>query len=216
MSNRKRCRADVASFIRENCRGTGHQQMADMIAERFGVHMTKGQIKAYYANHKLSSGLTGYFEKGQEAFNKGKTWDEFMSPDAQRRCMATSYKKSHVPDSHRNVGDTRVNADGYRYIKVGEPNHWMAYHKYVYKREKGEIPDGYILTFIDGNPLNCDIDNLGLETRPQSVRKNQSHIRGYDRQSFDAANMIADIMNAKSALKRRRKSKGKKDGQNDK
>lgn len=54
----------VKKFISEHHGGTGYQAMADLLNQTFGTSYTKDQIRAYYKNHKLDSGLKGCFKTG--------------------------------------------------------------------------------------------------------------------------------------------------------
>jgi hypothetical protein len=43
-------------------------------------------------------------------------------------------------------------------------------HIHNWRRAGGEIPEGYVLKFIDGNPENCEASNLKLMTRGDIIR----------------------------------------------
>ena len=51
------------------------------------------------------------------------------------------------------------------YIKVSDDpksryTNWIPKQNYIWEREYGPIPEGYTVTFLDGNPRNCNIENL--------------------------------------------------------
>lgn len=59
---------------------------------------------------------------------------------------------------------------GYTYIKIAEPDVWVLKHRYVYEKEIGEIPEGYIVMFLDGNKKNIVKENLCLaKIRPHAI-----------------------------------------------
>ena len=64
--------AEIKKFIEENHKGVGPKEMAELLNKTFGTSYTKEQLKSYYGNHKISSGLTGYFKTGHTPANKGK------------------------------------------------------------------------------------------------------------------------------------------------
>ena len=71
----------------------------------------------------------------------------------------------------------------------------------------GRVPDGCMITFADGNSLNCDIENLILETRAQHAIKNSKYNRfpkSYDRESAETLNRLADLKMATTKAKKRR------------
>ena len=63
---------EVLEFILQNYKGKGHSEMAKLLNEKFGTEYTAKQIKTFYGNRKLNSGLTGRFESGFVPPNKGK------------------------------------------------------------------------------------------------------------------------------------------------
>jgi len=115
----------------------------------------------------------GWYKKGQEAFNKGKKWDEFMSEEGQKNCLKTCYKKGHSPHNHKNIGSVRMQADGYYYIKVSEPRKWEQLHHVIYKQHNPDYIQQRddILEFADGNRANLHIDNIILSTRQESIKR---------------------------------------------
>lgn len=208
---------EIDAFIREHIEGTGHQAMADLVNERFGTSFTKDQMKAYYARNHLNSGLTGRFEKGQEPANKGKTWDEYMSPEGQAASRKTQYKPGHLPHNGGTpVGTIRLRHDHkdrpgskpYYWQKVEQPNVWRMKHVVEWEKHNGPVPDGCMVTFANGDTTDWRIDNLILETKAQHGVKNRHHIHGYDRESALAANKIADIKMAVTQAKKRKRKRG--------
>lgn len=200
------------AFILEHHKGVGSKAMTDLVNERFGTSFTKAQIKGYYQRNKLNSGLTGRFEKGSEPFNKGKTWDDFMSPERQKNCRKTQFKPGNMPhNGGAPVGTVRLRQNRrrggkpYYWEKVEQPSVWRMRHVLEWERHNGPVPDGYIVAFANGDTTDCRIDNLILETRAQHGVKNSRHIRGYDRESALTANKIADIKMAITKAKKRKK-----------
>lgn len=132
---------DVVEFIVENHKEKSYQQMIDLLKNKFGVDMTKSQIKSFYGNHHLNSGRTGRFEKGQAPFTKGKKQTEFMSKEAIERSSLTRFKKGQKPLNFCEIGTTVKTTDGYWKTKVANPNVWQLTHRLLWEQEKGEIPE---------------------------------------------------------------------------
>jgi hypothetical protein len=59
-------------YFLENYVGKTAQAFADEMNEKFGLSLTRKQVKNYRRNNRLNSGLTGQFEKGHTPANKGK------------------------------------------------------------------------------------------------------------------------------------------------
>ena len=103
---------EIDTFIQEHYKGTGYLEMANLVNERFGTSYTADQINSYYGRNHLNSGRTGRFEKGQEPPNKGKKWDEFMSPEGQEASKKTQFKKGQIPhNGGAPVGELRIRYD---------------------------------------------------------------------------------------------------------
>ena len=113
----------VAEFIRANHKGTGHAQMAAMLKENFGLEYKPSQIKGFYGNHKLNSGLTGRFQKDHVPPNKGKKG--FCAPG----CEKSHFKKGHTPANKLPIGTILTKSDGYVWKKIGEgARDWRQLH----------------------------------------------------------------------------------------
>ena len=63
------------------------------------------------------------------------------------------------------IGSERIDkshTNGYRVkIKVAKGHEgWVDKGRYIFENQNGKIPEGYVLVYLDGNPMNCEIDNL--------------------------------------------------------
>ena len=47
--------------------------------------------------------------------------------------------------------------------------------RYIWEQHNGPIPKGSVVSFKDGNKLNCDIDNLFLTTQEEIMLRNSLH-----------------------------------------
>lgn len=196
---------EVAVFIRENYVGVGPKEMAAVLNEKFGSSYTKEQVKTYYNNHDLNSGLTGRYEKGNVPYTKGKSWDEYMSPEAQQRSLRTAYKKGNVPENILPVGTITKTAEGAALIKVsmdgGQWDRWMPIHRKVWEDHHGPIPEGMMVIFKDGNKDNWEIDNLALITNGENAQLNTRGLRFDNPEKTEAGLLVAKMYQA--ARKRR-------------
>jgi len=199
-------------YIHENHKGTGPTEMAARVNERFGTNFSQKQMSSYYKRNHLRSGLTGHFEKGQESWTKGKTWAEFMSPEGMENSRKYQFKKGNIPhNGNVPVGEMRIRIDRRRYRywwqKLAQPNVWRQKHVLEWEKHHGPVPEGYVITFCDGDTTNWHIENLILSTKAQHAVKNRERIHGYDRESEIAANAIAEL---KITAARKRKKTGTK------
>lgn len=168
---------EIKEFVFNNYIGCGPSEMAKVVNEKFGKNYTKQQLKSYYANHHLNSGLTGYYEKGHVPANKGKKG--YYAPG----CEKGWFKEGHIPKNHKPVGSERITKDGYVEIKIAEPNKWVLKHRYVWEQNNGPVPKGFIVRFLDQNKQNCSIENLALVSRAEHIEITRRNL------SFDAAEL---------------------------
>ena len=129
--------------------------------------------------HALTpSGIPFRFKKGQQSWNQGKTWDDFMSKKAQQRSRSTCFKKGNIP--HNAIGKEngtitiRTDKDTGRKtkwirLKLGK---WQELHRYLWRKHKGKIPKGLCVAFKNNDSLNCVITNLELITREENMKRN--------------------------------------------
>lgn len=183
-------------FILANYCGVGPTEMTGMVNERFGTSYSSGQIRSWYKNHHLDSGLTGRFEKGQLPWSAGKKpQDMAYRPGALERLQASWYGKGSRAHNHLPVGSVRTRKpDGYRWIKVAEPNRWRLLAMVVWEKEHGPVPRGYLVIHKDGDPANDDLSNLMLIGRRQHSIVNGMKLQSRDPEIMEASVALADAI----------------------
>ena len=194
---------EVCRFIEKHHKGTGHQAMADLLKREMGLKYSKEQIKTFYHNHGLNSGITGHFEKGKPSHNKGVP----MSPEVYEKAKATMFKKGQRPHNAVPVGTVVLATIGYYKVKVAEPDVWEFCHVKAWEEHYGKVPEGSMVSFKDGNREDWSIENLMLVTRQENSYMNHG-LRFEQRELTEAGLNIAKVkVAARNARKRR------KDGQ---
>lgn len=195
---------EIAKYIRSNCIGVGPTEMAEILNEKFGSSYTKEQLKTYYANHDLNSGLTGYFPKGHVPANKGKK----MSSEQYEKCAATMFQRGNIPHNHMEVGEYTHTSDGYLIRKVQEEGkqreRFEFVHRATWEKHYGPIPEGKMVSFLDGDKDNCDIDNLVLMDNSENLEMNRSGLRFSNAESTKSGLALAKV---KIAIRNRSKKK---------
>lgn len=111
------------------------------------------------------------YSKGHTPLNKGKK----MSPELYEKCKVSMWKPGNIPQNWKPNESVvqRIDKTGrvYKYYKV-KNSHWILYHHKVWNDHHGPIPSKHIITFKDGNTLNCDISNLELITMAENAIRN--------------------------------------------
>ena len=114
------------------------------------------------------------------------SWDSGRPPPMRLRRLTLRsidnpgrFKKGHLPQTVAPEGDRTVRC---RFDNRKVPqlmirlklDHWAYLSHYVWETFFGPIPAGQLVTFIDGNTLNCHPDNLRLISRQENLRRNKN------------------------------------------
>ncbi|NQY00576.1 MAG: HNH endonuclease [Pseudoalteromonas sp.] len=86
------------------------------------------------------------------------------------------YRYLKTSDTYKKCG--WVDKGGYLRITIGDRD--IMAHRLLWYMENGDIPDGYQIDHIDGNPLNNIIENLRLVTCSQN-NKNKGKYKGREK-----------------------------------
>ena len=193
-------------FIRDNVVNT-EKGLTELVNKTFGTNYSVSSISNMKTKLGIHSGLVGgRFQKGQISHNKGKKWDDFMSPEAQANSRKTTFKKGNIPHNHRPVGSERVNVDGFAEVKVAEPNKWKLKHRLLWEEVNGEIPEGYKIIFLDGNRSNIQLSNLEMVKDAEEFIMNQQGLFSHDADMTKSGVLISKVRHKAFELK---KSKNK-------
>lgn len=183
---------EVVKFIRENHIGIGPKEMAARINETFGTNYTHSQIKGWYANHKLDSGISGHFTKSHVPFNKGNK-GVFLGGEVAEACQ---FKKGNKSWNWVPLGSERINGDGYVDIKIADgklQKNWKGKHILIWEEHNGPVPPGHVVIFGDGNRRNFDPDNLILVSRAQLAVLNKRRLIQDDADLTRTGIIVADV-----------------------
>jgi hypothetical protein len=166
-------RAFISEFF---CAGHTYNETISAYNEKFDDHMTFNRLKGYISNHKLVNGRTGRFKKGNVPHNKGK-----HTPSVGRM-VETQFKAGHMPHNTKPIGYERISKDGFIEVKVREKpengrRNFEFKHRWIWEQAHGEIPKGYIITFLDGNPKKCELENLAMISKAENLQLQRAGLR---------------------------------------
>lgn len=142
-------------FIREIAEGKHVEEIQKVFNDKYKVDVTFKSIKGVMYRNGIKNKMQGVstrFKKGQTSWCKGMKGLNLGGNKGW-------FKEGNTPPSHKPVGSETLK-DGWVMIKVAEPNVWRKKHHHIWEQEHGEIPDGMVLRFKDGNKLNVTLDNL--------------------------------------------------------
>ncbi len=187
----------IRDYISENYLGTGPTDMSKLLNKTFGTSYTAGQLKGYYANHDLDSGLKGYFPKGNIPFNKGTHiggWEP------------TQFKKGSIPPNRLPIGSERIDSkDGYTYVKIQDGHlnkNWKLKHVLIWEEQNGPVPKGHNVIFGDRDNSNFDINNLIMVSKQQMLLLNRHKLIQNDAELSRTGVIIADLIAKTNQRKR--------------
>ena len=181
---------EVKRFIAEHYVGTSWQVMTDLLNQTFGTNYTKNQIRAYYKNNRLDSGLKGHFKKGGVPWNKG-------TKGLQQGGEETQFKPGNRSANWVPVGSERVNSDGYADVKIQDgklQKNWKCKHRIIWEEANGPVPKGHVIIFADSNRLNVSLDNLILITQKELSVLNKKGLIKNDPELTKTGVVVANLL----------------------
>lgn len=191
---RRRYTGEEIDFLRKNAPGRCYKEIVEMFNRKFDFQINAKKLRETLKNHKISTGLTGRFEKGITPHNKGKKF-----PGTGNR---TTFRKGATPHNKMKVGEDTVTTDGYVKTKIAEPDVWEFKHKLIWKEKNGPIPEGHSVIFADGNKLNLDIDNLLLVSKAELLMLNRKKLISENSELTKTGLNVVKVMNKIHKIKK--------------
>ena len=193
-------------FLIDNVKGITLKELTRRFNDKFNYSLSESNIANRKNKLKISSGIKGgQFQKGQVSWNKGKTWEDYMSIEGQKNSRKTCFKKGNKPHNHRPVGSERITVDGYIEIKVAEPNKWELKARVIYENKYGKIPVDHKLIYLDGNKQNLELSNLKVISYAEELIMNKNKLRYDKKELTEVGHTIAKIIHKQGKLKNERK-----------
>lgn len=159
---------EIKDFLREQIKTHSIAECAELIKEHFNwENMNREKVKGALMRYNIKTGRTGYFLKGTIPPNKGKS----MSQELRDKVKDTWFQKGHRPKNELPIGTRIFSKEGYLVEKVRDEigikacERWRPVHQLLWEKERGPIPEGYVVTFLDGDITNITIENLALVSR---------------------------------------------------
>ena len=144
------------------------KEVAEMVKTKFKwPEMSETLIKGALMRYHIKTGRTGRYEKGSVPANKGKPMPQWI----REKCEASWFKKGQRPPNELPIGSRVFSKDGYLMEKIRDDlklkacERWRPVHQLLWEKERGPIPEGYVVTFLDGDNTNITIENLALVSR---------------------------------------------------
>jgi len=160
-----------------------------IISEHFGLSISAVYQKAYSMKLKksaeflsspecgilikgTSTGKEFRFIKGHVSANKGKT----MTEDFKEKVKHTFFQKGHTPKNTKHDGYISIRTDNkgrpYAHIRTSL-GRFCHLHRHIWEQANGEVPEGLIVVFKNGDTADIRLDNLELVTRRELLFRNR-------------------------------------------
>lgn len=206
--------AEVVDYVKIIAENKKKSDIAKQVNAKFGINLSKANIKSIFQYYKISSTLTGHFENSHIPWNKGKN----MRKETFEKLRPTLFCKGHVPWTYREVGSIRTSKEGHVIIKVAETGRkttdWRPLKNIVWELRYGKVPAGKIITMLDGNKYNFNLSNLACISCAENAMINKYGMR-YDNSDLTRTSVnIAKVVLKVGDYKKRNgdgKSKGNKE-----
>lgn len=154
---------DRVSFILENYKSISRQELTERFNTRFGTNKSVKAITSWCNSRGLNNDSDGKFKDGHVSWQTGLKGDEYKSHFTEesfnRSISGIMNKRAHA------IGDELVR-DGVPMILVSvEPNvniwdRCVPKRRYVWEQAYGPIPPKHKIIHLDGDCMNCNLDNL--------------------------------------------------------
>lgn len=158
-------------YLRKIAPGMPYKEIVKNFNEHFGLNLRYHQIVGQMKAKKIRNGRDMRFHKGHTRNTKD------INPEIYKKIKesGTWFKKNQIPTIAVPIGTERTKSDGYTYIKIRNghgDNNWVLKHRYIYEKEFGPIPEDHVVTFLDSDKSNFDIENLICIDRKIMLRMN--------------------------------------------
>lgn len=116
----------------------------------------------------LKKGVQYRFPKDHKPWNKGKKGIMIGGIESQ-------FKPGSLPHNTKYDGAISLRPDKtgkkYKHIRISK-GVWKLLHRVVWEKSNGPIPEGYLIRFIDGNEMNCELNNLEIISKKDNMARN--------------------------------------------
>ena len=178
--NRKIYPEGYVDYIKSLQPGMHWEECYEKVMDHFGLDRNYIGLQCFlgYVKQKdIKNGISCKFDHHHPG-NKGKK----MSPEQYEKCKATMFKKGDRPGNELPVGSVVRAADGRWKKKVAEDRvpyrrNWEYIHRLIWIEANGPIPEGYKVTFLDGNYDNLTLENLALVSSAELQYMNRKGLK---------------------------------------
>lgn len=187
-------------YMIDHQRGISRAQLTDQLNRHFGSEFNVRQIDNYLKRRGIKNGRNTRLTTGSKPWNKGSKG--VCKPNAG------SFSKGQRPVNHKPVGHERI-ADGYILIKTDQVNPytgtkgWYRHkHRVLWEQAHGPVPKDCIVSFIDGDPMNCVLENLEMISLAEKTYLNRNGYNRLPNEVKPSMKVMAKVITRSKAIER--------------
>ena len=181
------------AYVRKIIKGVRRKEVFEKFNNKFEP-IKFSQFLSLLSNHRITNGISSKFKKGSVPANKGTK--------GMSKANSGSFGRGRETHNKAKIGKETITKDGYVRVKVGYPNIWKPKHRIVWEKEKGEIPKGMYVLFLDSNKLNCNIENLALVTKSEMLIINKMRLTKDDAELTSIGLNVAKLIDKVNKVKK--------------
>ena len=194
-------------FLKKNVRGKTYAELTILFNKHFKTDFSLRQVWGLCQRYGISNGksyaewtpemkdyiksnyqkatsikdllvmVNAYFETNFTIKQLGNfLWKNHQKIDLQLRSRSSRSGVFAKP-----MYSEKLNSKGYVVVRVSmtgtQYEMWKGKHSLVWEQAYGKIPKGRQIIFLDGNKLNCALENLAMVSREECLRLSQYGLR---------------------------------------
>lgn len=174
---------NIINWLEENVPGRPWKETFRMFKQEFpGFEWNLDAMKRTCYKHGIHNGINAQFKKGNEAWNKGMKG--LRTPGSEKGW----FKKGQKSATEKPLG-SEYTSDGYVMVKVKmdgpRDKRWKLKHVLIWEKYNGPVPKDSVVTFLDGNKRNFDINNLACIRKGVNSVLNIKKLRSQNKEIFE-------------------------------
>lgn len=181
------------AYVRKIIKGVPRKEVFEKFNNKFEP-IKFSQFLSLLSNHRITNGISSKFKKGSVPANKGTK--------GMSKANSGSFGRGRETHNKAKIGKETITKEGYVRVKVGYPNIWKLKQRIVWEKEKGEIPKGMYVLFLDRNKLNCSIENLALVTKSEMLIINKMKLTKDDAELTSIGLNVAKLIDKVNKVKK--------------
>lgn len=220
---------EMVLFLQNHASGTPLKVLADQFNAQFGTDLNAKAVGACLSRRGLGNGMfhqRSVFPenvrqfmaincKGNRAREMAALLNDTFGTNYTEKQVSSYYRKhglrSGVAARYMPIGTLIFRKGEWYYEKVAEgPNsneNWKSKHIMVWEAANGPVPDGHMITFLNGDRTDYALENLALCPYDVGMEMNHAKLRFSDARLTKTGMLIAKVnLQTRAKQKKRRQA----------